>query len=434
MIVFTLFSLLVVAYSLYDFKKAFIFYAAIKMFALGAMCLKYTPPALSMETFLNFYFLFAFACNGYLNKYKRIYERFPLKNYFVFQLISIVASALVTMIPVSSFLTGLIMGLVEDFIYPLLFFAMLRRDKSIIPMFIKYSMVLFLFAAILGIYEFFTSNNVFYNYLTANVPEELLAGKIYHSDERLGLARISSIFVSPNNMIYGAFISVLAYAYNCYSRKKIKHALSFTFLTITIILMANSRTVLFSSICIVAPIFFKIDRTFKNLLIGIVIAFFAYPFISKYSLNITSVISESQKTQIGGSSVKMRQEQLTASWKLFKQSPIVGNGYQSIKYFTSGKSGFWRGLLRGTESIWFKLLIERGLLGIIAYLYMFYLMAIKFNVLRNTIMLCYLGGYLIANTMSSLPGFNMSFLYITMIMLHYIINLKIYAHRNNNIT
>lgn len=404
------------------------------MFALSAMCLKYTPPALSMETFLNFYFLFAFIYNGYLNRYKVIYKRFPLRKYFNFQLISIAASTLATMIPMNTFITGLIMALVEDFIYPLLFYVMLRKDKSIVPMFIKYSMFLYLFAAFIGFYEYATRKDVFAEFLYANVAPELLSGKFFHGGERLGMVRMNSIFASPNNMIYGAFISVLAYAYNCYSRKKIKYTLAFTFLTITTILMANSRTVLFSSILIIAPMFFKINRTPKYIIVAVVVAFFAYPFITKYSSNITSVVDTSQKAQIQGSSVEMRKEQLAASWTLFERSPIVGNGYQSIKFFLSEKGGGWGGLLRGTESIWFKLLIERGILGILAYLYMFYIMAVKFCILRSSIMFFYLGGYLVANTMSSLPGFNMSFLYITMIMLHYIINLKLYAHRYNHIT
>lgn len=430
MFLFTALSLLIVVLSFIDFKKTFVFYCSIKMFALGAMCLKYTSPALSMQTFLNFYFLIAFYSRGYLEHRTVFIKLFPLRNYFVVDFVSIVASVLVTMIPFATFFTNLVMTLVDKFVFPFLFYIMLCRDSGIIRQFIKYSMILFSLAALFGIYEYAVGVNPFREYLTAKVPENLLVGKIYSPKERLGQARICSLFVSPNNMIYGAFISSLAYTYNLYKINKIKYVMPFVFLALAMVFLANSRTVLFSSLVIVMPIFIGTKKSLRYLIIGVVVLIIAFPFLEQYSKNFTSVLSSSEKDEIGGSSVTMRQDQLLASWELFLRSPIVGNGYQSIQYFLSYAGGSWHDRLLGTESIWFKLLIERGCLGIFSYIYMFINMIKRLHVFRNREFVFLLLGYLLANTMSSLPGFSLSYLYITSLMMYKLTKKRKYENRN----
>jgi len=75
--------------------------------------------------------------------------------------------------------------------------------------------------------------------------------------------------------------------------------------------------------------------------------------------------------QVKGSSLEGRLVQLLGAFHLFSNSPIVGNGYDYI-----GKGlGFYKQKISkqnrkmgGYESVVFKLLIERGLIGIVAYL------------------------------------------------------------------
>ena len=120
----------------------------------------------------------------------------------------------------------------------------------------------------------------------------------------------------------------------------------------------------------------------------------------------------------------MRFEQLAASYLLFIKSPILGNGFQTINYFLSDEGGMAY-VLRGAESIWFVLLIERGLLGLFAYLFMFVVMIRKYKIYKSGLFIFYVLGYLVSNTMSSMPGFSMSFLYITTFILDKILNKRI---------
>jgi hypothetical protein len=102
--------------------------------------------------------------------------------------------------------------------------------------------------------------------------------------------------------------------------------------------------------------------------------------------------------------------QFAGSYELFQRSPIIGNGLGSISHFISDNGGY-KWIILGTESIWMKLMIERGIIGIISFLVLFVELYRRYN-MRNPVMLFIIVGYLAAHTMSSLPGFNLSFLFI----------------------
>lgn len=284
-------------------------------------------------------------------------------------------------------------------------------------------MIIFSITAIYGIVEFLIGQNIILDYIINNVPEDQLLGKLYLGGERLGLRRINSLYVSPNNIIYGAFIASLANAYNLsHHGKKLKYVTIFTFLALFVVILANSRTVLISSLIILFPVFVLSKQSIKYVTISVLILFIAAPFLLQYIANITSVFASSHSSQaIEGSSFDMRLEQLAASYLLFIKSPIFGNGFQSVNYFLSDEGGMAY-VLRGAESIWFVLLIERGILGLIAYLSMFAIMAKRYKIFKDSIFLFYVIGYLVSNTMSSMPGFSMSFLYITTFILDKILN------------
>ena len=66
----------------------------------------------------------------------------------------------------------------------------------------------------------------------------------------------------------------------------------------------------------------------------------------------------------GGSSLAMREMQLNVSLTEFNKSPIIGNG---TKYLAHAMDYYGAELL-GAESIWFGLLIEKGIVGIVAFI------------------------------------------------------------------
>ncbi len=70
--------------------------------------------------------------------------------------------------------------------------------------------------------------------------------------------------------------------------------------------------------------------------------------------------------ETGGSNIAMRLQQLSFSWELFWQSPWFGNGFNYFWEYIKAKDGYLSSMLLGAESYVFILLIERGLIQIIA--------------------------------------------------------------------
>ena len=433
MLIFLFISFLIIVAAYKNFRVTFIFYMALKMVGLSMMCIKYTPPALSMETLLNFFFLFEFFRRGYLKHYIHNFNNFPLKRYFILSAISIGLSSVFSIMPFSYNINTLILTFMDEYLLVIIFWFYINKRQDIY-LFIKCSMGILLVSYIFGFYEFIVGHNPFLDYLRQNINEDLLTGKFYDPGERLGLRRVVAFFVSPNNFLYGAFVALLLFYYNKlskYGERIIKHIFIFAFLSMALIIMANSRTVLISSIIIFIPILFSYkSQSIKIVLLLLLVGILFAPFIMQYSANITSVLSSSDKVAIEGSSISGRMGQFTGAFELMMKSPIIGNGLGSISYFVSDEGG-WRWIILGTESVWMKLMIERGILGIIAYAFLFLDLLKSFKVTSDSSMLFCILGYLCAHTMSSLPGFSILF-FLIVIFCMYKLKYLPYENRNHN--
>ena len=121
MIIFLCLSMLFIFAAYKNLKATFIFYMAFKMIGLQFMCIKYTPPALSMETFLNIYFVFVFWKRGLLKQYFSSFKLFPLKRYFIISLISIGLSSIFSIMPFNSTINTIIMTLLNDYLIVIIF-------------------------------------------------------------------------------------------------------------------------------------------------------------------------------------------------------------------------------------------------------------------------------------------------------------------------
>lgn len=422
MLIFAIIIAIFIVASLKWAEKTFAFYCAFKILAVGAMCVRYEPPSLSVETALNLWFIFLFFYKGYFKNLRSKLQGFPLKSYFWLTAISIAISFVISINPFTSNITKIVVVIAEQFMMPIMFYLMMCRHESFVKEFIYCLVIVLLLAGVYELVEYALGINPFFTYLMLNVDEDYLLGKFYLGGERLGMLRVQSLFVSPNNLIYGAFIMSMVAVFNLSHKykEKIKFSLSLTFFTLLLILLTNSRTVLIASVVILFPLFIPSRKNIKTIVVGLVIVLFAAPFLYKYVDNFTSSFSVSGKSDIEGSSVTMRSEQLAASFQIFWESPLIGHGYDATDYYIEEKG--WRDELRGGESIWFRLLIDRGLLGIIAYLFLFFEAARRCKFLRNIYFSSFMIGYLLANTASSLPGFALSFLYMGIMTMDYLIN------------
>lgn len=432
MIIFLLLSVLIIYFAFINFKKTFLFYLALKMIGLSMMCIKYSSPALSMETLLNFFFIFEFFRRGLIKKILNRFYDFPLKKYFLISLFSIFVSLINSIMPITSNLNSLLLTLLDDYLLVIIFWFYINDSKDI-KQYLQYCILVLIITYLYGMLEFISNSNPVLDYIKNNVPENLLEGKFYETGERLGLRRINSLFISPNNFIYGSFIATLIFYFNKYYKNKIKHSILFLYATGLMVLLANSRTVLISSLIMFIPLVLFYKKKSYGIIISMIVIFIiASPFLMQYVANITSVLMPSEKSQIEGSSVDGRMIQFLGSLELMMQSPFTGNGIGSISYFVSEEGG-WKWIILGTESIWMKLMIERGLLGIVSYIFLFYDLVKKFGITQDSTLFFVTAGYLLAHTMSSLPGFSMSF-FMILIFCFYKLKINSYAYRNLNHT
>jgi hypothetical protein len=106
--------------------------------------------------------------------------------------------------------------------------------------------------------------------------------------------------------------------------------------------------------------------------------------MSQFSEIVTATMGvfNSNDSQVTGSSINMRERQLKASYKLFKQSPVSGNGYnyitETLGYSSDPEQNMADDDLEGLESYAYRLLIEQGSAGIIGNFILFFTMGFYF--------------------------------------------------------
>lgn len=189
----------------------------------------------------------------------------------------------------------------------------------------------------------------------------------YFSDENRLYGRISSVFMHP--MSFGLFIG-LTFIYVWSVREQIP---KWFFFPLLIILALDS---IFCGVrsCIgglvVAVAYYLVFS--KNLKVGIaalVIGIIGYnvilqmPELSNYLGSITDI--HGTKSDIEGSSIEMRMDQLNGCFKEIQQSPILGKGYDWVGFYKSNYGD--HPVILAFESLIFVIICNNGLLGLVIW-------------------------------------------------------------------
>ena len=137
------------------------------------------------------------------------------------------------------------------------------------------------------------------------------------------------------------------------------------------------------------------------------------PLFSDYTNNIMSLFDSKAQEKVGGSNAEMRFEQLAAAIKLMSQSPILGLGYKFMNVMNTSLVS----ALLGLESMWFRILTQFGMLGVVANLYLAYYSLIKIPKLYKSRPLFFLSlAYWVTASLTSVPGMKMYFYYFVLIV------------------
>lgn len=246
---------------------------------------------------------------------------------------------------------------------------------------IKVLLFSFFIMCIYGITNYITKSNPYNNiisntYGTTNFAESYMDPSSYRF-------RINSFTWHP---IYYGFILAIAIAitiiiifYFSQKRKKIFFLILLPLLIINLLLV-NTRTPI-AVLFVIIVVFFLLGLEFKRklqfALLGVLVvipSIMLYPNSTKI-VNDTIDIFQNGGEGLKGSSVEMRYLQLAISYTIFNQKPVTGHGFN---YITEGLGYSSNKLERtsnknlfGFESYLFLLLIEQGILGIIANLVFF---------------------------------------------------------------
>jgi O-antigen ligase len=225
-----------------------------------------------------------------------------------------------------------------------------------------------------------------YNYVTASNPYDSLISNAFDVNSSFDVYklrgsegdrfRINSFTAHP--ITYGFVVGVLLLIFLAdISNSAMKNKRIFIFVSVLLfinLLMTNSRTPLVAftaGLLLFVTFKFNLRKKLKYLLITFFFGFLLYSMIPFIQDKVDSVIdiAETGGEKEEGSNVEMRVVQLAASYNYFIQSPIYGNGFGYIEEdlgWGDSEDRVYDDDLRGFESWFFVLLIESGILGIIA--------------------------------------------------------------------
>lgn len=355
-------------------------------------------------------FLGCLACVLFFtNKHKRsIKEPFPLK----ISLLLITGANLITNYFADERHTpSMISALLNGCLFIVLFYYTFMKDKHrLLPIFLKNSVI---FGAIVGfysIYETLTNSNPIMEALLNNGwldYDKLITGV------RFGMKRSQSIFTmhTTNGAVATEmFVVILGGLLSGHIKKTRLNYLILASLMFAVFACGARSAILALVICS----FTYINKQVLNYkkLIGVTLTIIV--FYVAFSSYIDGIVHSFMDTEsVEGSNSDMRQGQFNIALMFLLQSPIYGNG---VAYCTTNVMGTITDMF-GAESLWFPVMIDTGLMGVIGYA-MFFISSIHYCIKKRMPYLnFFILGFLAFNTMSSIPGFTITWIFPALIVL-----------------
>ena len=399
-IIYFLIVLFFIVFSFKNFKKSFLTYSAVSVVFNAAMALKYSPPAISCEFVLALFYLIMFF---FKRTHFRIEENCFFKQAFVWCSISLIISSLITYFTfggISGF-TSSFQKIIIQYVFIFLFFVICKTKNDILY-FCNRLISLFVIIFIYGLFEYVTKTNPILDIINSNMPMEFAQDKLYLSDlEHLrdGRSRCQSLF--SISILYG-IMSVLFGFFLIHLRSlriirisSIKFYL-LIFLSLFGCYACNSKTALVALPVFIIPLLLKNKfLLFIDILICIVILLLPDIFLTLLGNIIDLRAFDANDSSVEGSSLYLRLVQLETSIDLWLRAPLFGNGLKSAAMFADKGYGIF-----GAESVWFRLMIEQGILGLISYVLLiisFIKASLKTLYMKKALLFYTLGFFLICS-------------------------------------
>jgi len=375
------FAIFVVAvllvFALIDYKKAVLFWLTAKLLFNNQIAVKYTSPGIALVIAGD-----ALLFLVYLWKRKKVENLcdtpFLLNPILGLYLFSFSISVFLSDIPISSQVVPFVKYFLSGFC--MLFLAhKVLNDKEDVVFFMRVCAAVSVLIILLAISENILGTNVWLDFVYFNSPHDFSEKRMFYlpgvMNMRYGLIRAYSFF--SFQVPFGIACVCLFWLVNMYYRKNMEinaetpnKTDSFYFVVCLMlamgVLMSNTKQAYIGFVIVLFSIYPL--RTFinlKSLFLFAVIVCLVIVYAEDYLNNFYSLFDSDLAEEGGGSTVEGRHTQFEAAKLLFLRNPIFGNGIGSIAYYQS--KGLFLDIL-GAEGSYLKILPERGLIGVVAYL------------------------------------------------------------------
>lgn len=369
----------------------FIWFPTLIMFRLGKI------PIIPTFTFIIFAMLFV----------KQNYKLYLLRYPFLFpSIICIISYSLSYWFGVGERHISLLANAFSSFLLPYLLWRMYIPTVSN-RNFMQKQLIIYLFIlSVYGLVEALTGTNIIaqalYHY---GIIENLTDSMRYGLHRAQSLTMWSSVFGSACGL---GMVFLLNSAFRGYLKID-KHLYTlFAFLLMGVV-TSGSRTVI-AMTCIALLSVLPFIRRHIKAFIPLLLTLFLLFIIVGSSILSEVIDSFINHEDAGGSSLEMREMQYEAALWFFQLNPVLGNGLGFIGEAISADEK-----LLGGESIIFKTLIDRGIVGMVSLIILgVYVLAVL--VKRKMYFLCFFViAFTFAKVMSLLPSLDEAFILLYII-------------------
>lgn len=366
--------------------------------------------SISPYSFLSVIVVFIFCVR--CNRFFVYYRTFPFKStVFLFALSMICTNFLVT--ARCRHTPTLIFNICQSvgYIYIIWYLLQSNAQKAIRAL-VKTALVFGCLVSLYALFETITRSNPLLKSL-------VLSGCYIESplitEIRFGLKRAQAIF-SMHTTLGGVMLfnyALLLVAYKTAYLKKTRLNIIVICLCAMCIFLTGARSCIIGLVMCTGMLFSKLKVSHMMLLC------FIFPFVFIFTGDYLSQIFDSifNTEKVSGSSSDMRLIQFMISWDYMMRSPIIGNGlgflYNDVVLNHVEKELF------GAESMWFGVIADQGILGLVSYLFLFISPILYSWRKDNKLIILFVIGILSMHTLSTIPGVNPSMVLVFTLIFNY---------------
>ena len=314
--------------------------------------------------FANILLLIAFVIDYYKHHGKVRLDLRPFYPFIFFYVMMLIMMPFQEFVPTDIALNSWRANMMTNLVLPIVMWNVSRYDPKIIRYSRNCMIIVIIVIVIYGIFLLTLNGLNPYVYFMAQINNaELREAQFGEQMARL-IIKISSVFTHP--MIFGLFLGLaMVYLYSLKDKIKPLFVYLLMFFIVVCIFLCGIRTPI-GAMFLTVFFYLLMLRRIKPMIYVAVIGFIGYIIIEnipELSATIDSIfIKDSRQTNVEGSSIDMRMEQLNGCFREIQDCLIFGKGYEWCGYYMSIHD--LHPVLLAFESLIFVVLCNSGIVGL----------------------------------------------------------------------